>query len=457
MFLDYKYLNSDDKFEDEKIENLAKSNCVIFLISTKSMINFSTLSETSPKDHFLYEWTTAIELKRAGVIYSIMPIYVGDVDESDGSYFRFNTYLSIPKCPDKIVKSIDDDLIIQLARMGVSKSASHKLTVEKVVTAINANHGLFLEEISDDCVDIICDKVTKLYCTRALDIFLDTCCFIKDVHPISEILNISDNDNADKFVMRYIYYTILSMNLPNDIQINNNNDSNTNINKQFPKYPNAWQEAVQKENAATVNVIRMILEQFTSNIEMIYKLSNTLDKSGRKCINIATKSVRNMINDFLFLYKRYELKIGTPEHISSTCIIRLAIDHSIRKEVEVHNISSGISTDNSIVALKFMNSYEGYKREIDSRDIGNLDEQYVIGIIDRYDENHIEFRKDAIMKGFQKYSYCVTMAAADQNLKKVIDQQHIAGVDWDAIKFIVKSITLALEHLHSKGFIHGDV
>ena len=49
------------------------------------------------------------------------------------------------------------------------------------------------------------------------------------------------------------------------------------------------------------------------------------------------------------------------------------------------------------------------------------------------------------------------MDVADQNLKKLIDQQNICGKEWDDIRNITRQIAAALEHIHSKGIVHGDI
>ena len=67
------------------------------------------------------------------------------------------------------------------------------------------------------------------------------------------------------------------------------------------------------------------------------------------------------------------------------------------------------------------------------------------------------FRQDATIKGYSEYPYCVVMDVAEHNLKKVIDQQNICAKEWDDIRSIVRQLAIALEHVHSKGFIHGDI
>ena len=62
----------------------------------------------------------------------------------------------------------------------------------------------------------------------------------------------------------------------------------------------AFSEAVQKENDATLFVIEKVLKECSTDLDSIIKLANSLDKSGRKCLNIATEPVRRLINNFLF-------------------------------------------------------------------------------------------------------------------------------------------------------------
>jgi serine/threonine protein kinase len=55
-----------------------------------------------------------------------------------------------------------------------------------------------------------------------------------------------------------------------------------------------------------------------------------------------------------------------------------------------------------------------------------------------------------------QYQYCIVMPAADRSVKAIIDSEHIAGRDWDAIRNIAVQMIKALGHVHEKGLIHGD-
>ena len=76
---------------------------------------------------------------------------------------------------------------------------------------------------------------------------------------------------------------------------------------------------------------------------------------------------------------------------------------------------------------------------------------------DAQDEANVKFRKDAILKGYEEYPYCVVMEAGTMSLKRLIDNQNVAGKDWDAIRSCTKQVSKALHHLHERGVIHGDL
>ena len=65
------------------------------------------------------------------------------------------------------------------------------------------------------------------------------------------------------------------------------------------------------------------------------------------------------------------------------------------------------------------------------------------------------FGDEAEKKGY--YRYCLVMPAAERNLGNVLIHEHIAGRDWDQLRYISKQLIEALNHVHEKGYIHGDV
>jgi serine/threonine protein kinase len=74
-----------------------------------------------------------------------------------------------------------------------------------------------------------------------------------------------------------------------------------------------------------------------------------------------------------------------------------------------------------------------------------------------YNDDSTEFREDAISKGYEDYPFCIVMEAASCSLKRVIDQQFIAGNAWHIIRSIVNQLSTCLQYLHGNGVVHGDL
>ena len=217
----------------------------------------------------------------------------------------------------------------------------------------------------------------------------------------------------------------------------------TNIDRCMQGY--SWTTIIQREEDFAVEVVRRVLAE---NKEKSDILSYSCDKFGRRHLDIASGKCKLVLNSFRYLHGRYELKQGPPEHKSKTSLIKFAIDR--------------ISSEEKVVALKFMSHRSQYLNEILSRARGSFSNEFVISILRSYDgesenEEDVLFRQDAIFKGYSEYPYCVVLDVADHNLKKVIDQQNICGKEWDDIRSIIKQMAIAFEHIHSKGFIHGDI
>jgi serine/threonine protein kinase len=207
----------------------------------------------------------------------------------------------------------------------------------------------------------------------------------------------------------------------------------------------SWTLIVQRKEDFAVQIVERILTTYRDKSDIL--LFST-DLSGRRNLDIASTQCKLVLNRFRYLHGRYDVKSGPPEHISKTSLIKFAIDR--------------LSPDATPVALKFMTHREQFLSEIMSRDMGGFSSEFVINVLKSYDgdsedQGDVLFRHDAESKGFTLYPFCVVMEAADQNLKSFIDRQNICGKEWDVIRSITKQTATALEYIHSKGFVHGDI
>lgn len=239
-----------------------------------------------------------------------------------------------------------------------------------------------------------------------------------------------------------------------------------------------WAKLVQYSSERAFLAVELILDHFPKHCKIFSRAS---DEHGRLVVDIASPKCKLAIQRRLWLHRRYEIKEGRPEHVSATSIVVFAIDHasdmgsddtdtspsaqsmsrslSVRERLDSFKSSKNT---NAVVALKFMRSYEQFHCEVTCRQKQSLSTEFVIGVVASYgmdesDPDEHAFRIDSITKGFQSYPFCLVMEAGDLTLKRIIDNQHIAGADWDEIRSITRQIATCLGHLHSRGLIHGDL
>jgi serine/threonine protein kinase len=133
-------------------------------------------------------------------------------------------------------------------------------------------------------------------------------------------------------------------------------------------------------------------------------------------------------------------------------LVVFAIDHK-------DDVTSG---DGDNIALKFMKNRDQFLKEVNTRTDGGFDERFVLPITCIYDGDDDQpraraFREDAALMGYEDYKYCVVMEAASRSLLHAIDHDQFVGNDWDLIKGMIKQLASGLDHIHSKGIVHGDV
>ena len=200
----------------------------------------------------------------------------------------------------------------------------------------------------------------------------------------------------------------------------------------------AWHRAVQHDRYATV--VASVLDAHPLLAEA---LAASEDAEGRAALDIASARCKRLILQCIYLHRRYELKTRSqPHHESATCIVHLGVDHD-----------DGDRT----VALKLMRHREQFMREIEVRQQGGFSDQFVVGILRSHDgETDEAFMDELRRKGLGETPYCIVMDAGSRSLADIIAKERLAG-DWDKIRALCVHVARAVGHMHSKGFIHGDL
>ena len=230
----------------------------------------------------------------------------------------------------------------------------------------------------------------------------------------------------------------------------------------------AWPKLVQCSHRLCTETVEAIVEMHKKHVTL---LTDAEDAAGRRSIDIASPECKFIMTKALYLYERFELFPGPPEHISLTCVVRFAYDHGNpdkrrprpssvgTNRLAVAGVEKSVRGESSRrVALKFMKHRDQFFCELETRKMGNFDEDVVVNVkMDLNGDTDEKFRADAALKGYSQYPYCLVMDAADGNLQRKVAQQHIAGKDWDKIRYIVLNLVNGLRHMHMRGYVHGDL
>jgi serine/threonine-protein phosphatase 6 regulatory ankyrin repeat subunit B len=110
------------------------------------------------------------------------------------------------------------------------------------------------------------------------------------------------------------------------------------------------------------------------------------------------------------------------------------------------------------VALKFMLEKDQYDRECQQREKNELDERYVVGLLNSVtsETTHEEVKLLSKFRGIEMQNYynCLCMPQAERNLMNIYLQERLTMSD---VRKIMEDICHALKHLHGKKIVHCDL
>jgi ankyrin repeat protein/serine/threonine protein kinase len=173
------------------------------------------------------------------------------------------------------------------------------------------------------------------------------------------------------------------------------------------------------------------------NSSRVREIANDLNEEGQRAIDIASRPCRQMLRDMLYFLGRYDLDSTKPEYESNSSIVFLA------------------RINNEHVAIKLLRDRGSFEQELRSRQ--KLDASYVIPVTECYngDENE-QFLEEVRRRNYPDYRYGIIMPAARRNLLQILGAENL---DFKAteIRRLFEDLVRCVQHLHSKGFIHGDI
>ena len=142
VWWDKECLQHGTDWEEGFCEGLIKSNAFVAILSRAGLTNFETLTELSPCDNVLLEYRLALELQLFGLLDALHPVMIGDSsgDSTDPGACTYTNYFKSgcsPRCPDVVVKSVEEKLCEHLNNQGLGAPINSNLTVKDVYLSLS--------------------------------------------------------------------------------------------------------------------------------------------------------------------------------------------------------------------------------------------------------------------------------------------------------------------------------
>ena len=245
-------------------------------------------------------------------------------------------------------------------------------------------------------------------------------------------------------IINNVSHDIISEVLPHyiNILVSDKDESSKQLNN--AKF--SWTTLLRDGKDHYHSAVSIVLDKYVSSIQ---NLAFSLDEHGRRAVDIATPICKKQILKKLFLCGRYEIKSGSPLHQSTTSRVHYAIDHS------------STTVEENQVVLKFMKNREQFLREISQRSTDDDDtiKKFVVPVMCYYDsDKDLEFYDQLQSTEYVTHPYLLVLSAGDRCLASIIDhERETADYMTDEVIRIAKQVASALDYLHSKGIIHGDL
>ena len=218
-----------------------------------------------------------------------------------------------------------------------------------------------------------------------------------------------------------------------------------------------WVHILTKTHDHFEDELEILLENHLTDLSI---LMNHKNPKGEFPYVYATPAYRRILQKYLFFHRKYRLdNLSSPfEYISQSSMIVLAHKTNPDKEKRTSIVDGKGSgkKDEFRVALKFMKHKHDYDRQMTLVKEAKFDSDFVTSCLFAYDSDENQ-KFYAEVTRFKFYKYCMVMAAADKNLAAIVMNEPPYCQDKDNVINITRQIILALDHMHSKGYIHGDL
>ena len=214
--------------------------------------------------------------------------------------------------------------------------------------------------------------------------------------------------------------------------------------------------------------------KYECSIKDLEALSEFKDEEGRQLIHMKQSSIRIPLLEKILFLGKYQILKEPPLYKSDRSVVLKAIDMNVEVSQRNSMTESDYFYDSRFrhecpVAIKFMKCKNNFTREKEMRirieeNLNDSTKQlltHVVDIIEYYDAETNESFKEAKnalicenVEGLQAFDYAIVMKQGDKNLDMILRYE---CPTLEKIRHYAKNICEAIQEIHSKSYIHGDI
>ena len=167
VWWDMKCLQPGVDWEEGFCEGLIKSRAFVPLWSRTGLQNFETLTESSRLDNVLLEYRLAVELNSFNLIEFVFPIMIGDcsgdcADPRACSYTNYYKSGCGPRCPNIVVKSVEEKLCEHLNNQGLGAPIVPNPTVKGIFQSYSNYQGGFIQGVGGEAFATVVESINSM-------------------------------------------------------------------------------------------------------------------------------------------------------------------------------------------------------------------------------------------------------------------------------------------------------
>ena len=193
------------------------------------------------------------------------------------------------------------------------------------------------------------------------------------------------------------------------------------------------------------------------------ELAAAMDENGRVAMDVASKTMKAIMQKILLWHGQYRITEQRPEHESATCYVFKAVNEHVMDSETGKPMR---------VALKLMRQKAQFQRELGMRD-KDFGHDFVMNVLqthpaigstallesmsDEVTDVEVDSATGQLTKVNAEKLFFVVIPLADRNLFTALKQERWAGQNMEEVRHVFVQLLRCVEHMHRKGVIHADL